>query len=143
MFLFKEKKQASQCQNENCVFCKIVKKRCGRIIYEDNDVLAFYNIHPQAPVHFLVIPKKHIDMVQNVTTKDSKLLGKLMYVGTMIAKNIPELKNGYRLLMNNGENARQEVYHIHLQVVGGTKLIYPKHIKNQPKRSSTTSSLSE
>lgn len=66
-----------------------------------------------------------------------------MYVGTMIAKNIPELKNGYRLLMNNGENARQEVYHIHLQVVGGTKLIYPKHIKNQPKRSSTTSSLSE
>uniref|UniRef100_A0A914CDJ5 HIT domain-containing protein n=1 Tax=Acrobeloides nanus TaxID=290746 RepID=A0A914CDJ5_9BILA len=64
-----DKKMLNQCQENSCVFCKIVKKRSGTIIYEDSDVIAFYDINPKAPVHFLVIPKKHVDMIQHLTPK--------------------------------------------------------------------------
>ena len=103
----------------NCIFCKIVAGEIpAKKLYEDDDVLAFWDIAPQAPVHFLVIPKKHIPGPIDVAETDDKLIGKLIRVGSQLAK-----ENGtgdaFRIIFNNGANAGQVVFHIHLHILGG------------------------
>ena len=110
--------------SDNCLFCKIIK---GEIpsdkLYEDKDIFAFRDIAPQAPVHFLVIPKKHISGPGTVTHEDEQVMGKLLRVADEIAKN--EGIEQYRLVFNNGEAAGQTVFHVHMHVLGGRSLGWP------------------
>lgn len=108
----------------NCLFCKIIK---GEIpsdkLYEDDDVLAFRDIAPAAPVHFLVIPKKHISGPAAVTEEDEQLIGKLMRIGSQVAKK--ENIEHFRVVFNNGADAGQTVFHIHTHIIGGRGLNWP------------------
>lgn len=106
-----------------CIFCKIVKKElCADILFEDEEVVAFKDIKPIAPVHILVIPKKHIDSVANIKNNDILLMGKLIMVAKKIADELEISKDGYKLLIRVGKNSGQEVSHIHLHLLGGAKL---------------------
>ena len=108
----------------DCLFCKI---SAGEIpaekLYEDDEMLAFRDIAPQAPVHFLVIPKKHIQDPANVGAEDEALIGRMMRIGSRVAK-----ENGitdFRMVYNNGVEAGQTVFHIHMHVLGGRSLTWP------------------
>ncbi len=109
----------------DCLFCKIIK---GDIpsdrLYEDDDVYAFRDISPQAPVHFLVIPKKHISGPAALTEEDEKIIGKMMRVGADIAKQ-EEVGDAFRVVFNNGAGAGQTVFHIHMHILGGRSLSWP------------------
>lgn len=109
----------------DCLFCKII---AGDIpadtIYEDDDVLAFRDISPQAPTHFLVIPKKHYSDLNAITEADDGLIGKMVRTGSELAAK-EGLDNGYRVIFNNGPDGRQIVFHIHMHILGGRKLTGP------------------
>jgi histidine triad (HIT) family protein len=108
----------------DCLFCKIAN---GDIpadkLYEDDEVLAFRDIAPQAPVHFLVIPKKHIHGPGAVEAIDDALIGKIMRVGNEVA--IKEGIKQYRVVFNNGAEAGQTVFHIHMHILGGRNMGWP------------------
>lgn len=108
---------------ENCIFCKIIK---GEIptnkIYEDEDVLAFYDINPLAPIHILVIPKKHIDCIANLKEKDEALIGKIYSVINKIAEEKGFKEQGFRVIVNSGKDGGQEVMHLHFHILAGRKL---------------------
>ncbi|MFA6836164.1 MAG: histidine triad nucleotide-binding protein [Fibrobacteraceae bacterium] len=110
----------------DCLFCKIIK---GEIpsdkVYEDDDVFAFRDINPQAPVHFLVIPKKHITSLMDMNEEDSGILGKMLYRAELIAKEEGLEEKGARFIFNCKEDAGQTVWHIHLHVLGGRKFGWP------------------
>ena len=107
---------------ENCLFCKIIN---GEIptnkVYEDDEILAFKDINPKAPVHILVIPKKHISSAKEIKEDDEALIGKIFTVINKIAKEF-NLENGYRIVNNCGEDGGQEVMHLHFHLLGGKKL---------------------
>ena len=108
---------------EDCIFCKIVK---GEIpsskVYEDEDILAFKDINPVTPVHILVIPKKHIESLNDIEAEDEKLLGKIFLTIKKIAKEQGIAEKGYRVVNNCGEDGGQEVKHLHFHILGGKKL---------------------
>ena len=110
---------------ENCLFCKIA---AGEIpsnkIYEDDKVLAFYDIEPQAPVHFLVIPKEHICCADAIDSSNSAIVAYIFEVIAKIAKE-PKLEKGYRIVNNCGEEGGQTVKHLHFHVLGGRLLAWP------------------
>ena len=109
---------------DNCLFCKIIKRETpADILYEDDDILAFRDIAPQAPVHFLVITKKHISGPSEVAGEDEQLMGKLIRVGSKLAEQ--EGAEHFRMVFNNGEQAGQAVFHIHLHILGGRDLRWP------------------
>lgn len=108
----------------DCLFCKIIEKKIpAKIEFENDDFLAFYDINPQAPVHLLIIPKKHIEKIGELQTSDASLIGRLI----LCAKQIAESKNwkDYRLLFNNGVESGQTVFHIHLHLLSGRKMTWP------------------
>jgi len=109
---------------DNCLFCKIVR---GEIpaskLYEDDEVLAFRDIAPQAPVHFLVIPKKHLSGPSAVSEEDEQMVGKLMRIGNEIAHK--EGATHYRVVFNNGSQAGQTVFHLHMHILGGRNMAWP------------------
>lgn len=110
--------------SDNCLFCKISKGEIpADILFADDDVLAFRDIAPQAPVHFLVIPRKHIAGPAAVTAADDLLIGKMMRVGSEVAQQ--EGIEQYRVVFNNGEQAGQTVFHIHMHILGGRSLTWP------------------
>ena len=107
---------------ENCLFCKIIKGEIpANKVYEDDEILAFKDIHPKAPVHILVIPKKHISSAKEIKEEDEVLIGKIFTVINKIADEF-KLENGYRILNNCGEDGGQEVMHLHFHLLGGKKL---------------------
>jgi len=107
----------------NCIFCKIIKKEIpSTIVYEDDDILAFRDINPVAPVHILVIPKKHIESVIELKEEDEKVVGKIYTVINKIAKQENINENGFRIVVNCGEDGGQEVKHLHFHILGGKKL---------------------
>jgi len=109
----------------NCIFCKIIAGDIpAKLVFEDEDVLAFHDITPQAPIHLLIIPRKHISGPETLTEADEPLIGKLVRVGTDLAAQFG-LTDGYRLVMNNGERAGQTVFHLHLHVLGGRAMTWP------------------
>jgi histidine triad (HIT) family protein len=109
--------------NDNCLFCKIVSKEIAAdIVYEDDKVLAFSDINPQAPVHILVIPHQHISTINDANEKDTELLGYMMLVAARIAKDNGVDESGYRLVVNCNEQGGQTVFHIHLHILGGRQL---------------------
>ena len=111
---------------ENCLFCKIMNKKVSAdIVYEDNDFLAFKDINPQAPLHLLIIPKKHILSINHLELKDKELIGSLFSVTQKIAEEQGVAKEGYRLIINVGKDAGQTVDHLHLHLLGGKTLPWP------------------
>ena len=107
----------------DCLFCKIVKKEIpADIIYEDEEVIAFRDIHPIAPVHVLIIPKKHIESIQDLTEKDAVLAGRLILTGKKVAEKLQTSEKGYKMLFRVGKWGGQEVEHIHLHIIGGAPL---------------------
>jgi len=108
---------------ENCLFCKIINKEIpATVVYEDNDILAFKDIHPVAPVHILVIPKKHISSLNEAEEQDEILIGKIYTVINKIAKQEGISEKGFRVIVNCGEDGGQEVKHLHFHLLGGKKL---------------------
>lgn len=109
----------------DCIFCKIIAGEIpSKKIYEDDDVLAFWDISPQAPVHFLIIPKKHIPRPVDITDEDEQLTGKLLRIGGQIAKE-NGVEDGYRVIFNNGVKAGQVVFHLHMHILGGKEKPWP------------------
>ncbi len=108
-----------------CIFCKIVKGEIkSDIIFENDKIIAFKDLNPQAPIHILIIPKKHISRIENLEKEDSSLMGNLIFSAKEIADKL-DIKNGYRLVFNNGANGGQEVEHIHLHLLAGRKFTWP------------------
>lgn len=107
----------------DCIFCRIVKKEIpSGIVYEDNEILAFRDINPVAPVHILVIPKKHISSLIDLKKDDELLIGKIYRVINNIAKQERIDEKGFRVIVNCGEDGGQEVKHLHFHILGGKKL---------------------
>lgn len=105
----------------NCLFCKIVAGQIpSKKAYEDEDILAFHDIHPWAPVHILIIPKRHIASMVDVTMDDQALLGKMMAISPKLMADLG-VTNGYRHVINTGRDGMQEVMHMHLHVMGGPR----------------------
>lgn len=109
---------------DHCIFCKIVKKELpSTVVYEDEQFLAFHDIKPAAPIHVLVIPKTHVDSVEEVPQGDpviSLLTERAVYIASQLG-----LREGYRLVINNGDNGGQTVYHLHLHLLGGRFMTWP------------------
>ncbi|GIP35839.1 histidine triad nucleotide-binding protein [Paenibacillus sp. J2TS4] len=107
----------------DCIFCKIVEGSIpANKIYEDDTVLAFHDIQPAAPVHALIIPKKHIAAMKDVREEDLPLIADIHRAAQKVAKELGVDESGYRLLNNCGKNAGQVVFHIHYHLLGGAKL---------------------
>lgn len=110
----------------DCLFCKIVAREIpATIAYEDDEVLAFHDISPQAPQHVLVIPKKHIPTVNDIQQEDAELIGKMTLCAQKVAADLGVDLSGYRLVMNCNKDAGQEVFHIHCHLLGGRKMKWP------------------
>jgi histidine triad (HIT) family protein len=108
-----------------CLFCKIVAREIpSQIIHEDDDIVAFRDVRPVAPTHVLVIPKKHVVALSETTIEDVSLLGQLLAGARDVAKQ-EGLINGYRVVVNNGPDAGQSVFHVHVHVLGGRALAWP------------------
>lgn len=110
----------------DCLFCKMVS---GAIkpdkVYEDAEVLAFRDINPQAPVHVLVVPKRHIATLNDLTSADAALVGKLFLAAQKVARDLGVADSGYRTLMNCNRDAGQSVWHIHMHLLGGRVMHWP------------------
>jgi histidine triad (HIT) family protein len=110
----------------DCLFCRIVSKKVpAKIIYEDERVLAFDDINPQAPVHILVIPKKHISTTLDIEDGDNALIGHLFQTAGEVAKGKGIAKRGFRLVVNTNPEAGQTVYHVHIHILGGRHMHWP------------------
>ena len=117
-----QKKKAAKIA-EGSVFTKIINREApADIVYEDDDVIAFVPLRPQAPVHYLIVPKKEISTINDVTEEDAMVLGKLFLVAKKLAKKNGIAETGYRLSMNINEDAGQSVFHLHMHILGGMKL---------------------
>lgn len=104
-----------------CLFCRIARGELpSRKAYEDDEFLAFHDIHPAAPVHLLVIPKQHLDSLDDVRPEHEALLGKLTLLAPRLAKE-QGCDNGFRVVINNGPDGGQEVYHLHMHILGGPR----------------------
>lgn len=104
---------------QDCIFCKIVRGEIpSKKVYEDADVLAFHDIHPQAPVHFMLVPKRHIASLAEATMDDSAVLGRMMALTGPLAREQGS-PDGYRVVVNTGHIGRQDVMHVHVHVLGG------------------------
>jgi histidine triad (HIT) family protein len=111
---------------DDCIFCKIIAREIpAKIVYEDDQVLAFHDIHPAAPIHILVIPKKHIADTNDITDRDERLLGHLLLTVKKIATDQGIAEKGYRLIINTGPDSGQLVQHLHAHILGGHKLRHP------------------
>ncbi len=111
--------------SQNCLFCKIVAGEIpSKKVYEDELVYAFHDIHPQRPVHILVIPKHHLQSLQQATPADEPALGRLLAVSNQLASEAGS-PGGFRVIINNGEIGCQEVQHLHAHIVGGDQPVGP------------------
>ena len=107
----------------DCIFCRIARcEQPADIIFEDDDMVAIKDLHPQAPVHVLLIPKEHIPTVEDATPE---ILGKLIAQGTALAKELEIAEKGYRTVINCGQHGGQSVHHLHVHLLGGRWLSWP------------------
>lgn len=105
----------------NCIFCKIIAGQIpAKKAYEDEQVLAFHDINPWAPVHVLVIPKRHIATLADIGDGDEALMGKMLALAPKLMRELG-VTNGFRTLINTGKDGLQEVYHLHMHVIGGPR----------------------
>jgi histidine triad (HIT) family protein len=111
---------------DSCVFCKIVSGEAkATIIYRDEQVTAFRDVHPVAPTHILIVPNKHIESVNTLESEDEPLIGHLFTVAGRLANEEGISKGGYRLTTNTGVDGGQSVLHLHLHLIGGQRMRYP------------------
>jgi histidine triad (HIT) family protein len=109
----------------DCLFCKIGNKEISaKLVYEDPEIFAFEDISPQAPVHILLCPRKHMVSLTEASAEDTAMLGKLQLLAAQIAKE-RHLTDGYRTVFNNGRGAGQSVFHLHLHLLGGRDFRWP------------------
>ena len=108
--------------SDDCIFCKIVR---GDIpsskVYEDDELFAFHDIHPVAPVHFMLIPKQHLPSLQEVDDSHAALLGRMLTLAPKLAQE-QGLDNGFRTVINTGVGGGQEVFHLHIHIIGGGRI---------------------
>ena len=110
----------------DCIFCKIINKEIkSEIVYEDDIVVVFKDINPQAPLHLLIVPKKHLKNVNEIETEDKGLIGHVFVVAKEIAKKFNVDKDGYRIVVNTGKLAGQAVFHIHFHFLAGREFSWP------------------
>lgn len=110
----------------NCVFCGIVNgTEPGDILYQDESVTAFRDIHPVAPVHVLIVPNKHISTANDLTAADGALVGQMFTVARKLAAQEGIADSGYRLILNTNYDGGQVIYHMHLHLIGGRRMRYP------------------
>ncbi|MBI5841526.1 MAG: histidine triad nucleotide-binding protein [Chloroflexi bacterium] len=110
----------------NCIFCKIVNNEANAtIVYRDEQVTAFRDIHPAAPTHILIVPNKHIESVNSLEVEDEALAGHLFSVASQLAAQEEIAEGGYRLIVNTGPNAGQMIFHLHLHLLGGGYMRHP------------------
>jgi histidine triad (HIT) family protein len=110
---------------DDCLFCKIGRKEIpAKLVYEDEAIFAFEDIHPQAPTHILICPRKHVVSLTDATAEDTAVLGRLQLVAANLATE-RKLTDGYRTVVNNGRGAGQSVFHLHLHMLGGRAFRWP------------------
>ncbi|MEN3013603.1 MAG: histidine triad nucleotide-binding protein [Endomicrobiia bacterium] len=111
---------------EGCIFCKIVKKEIkSEIVYEDENFVVFKDINPQAPVHLLVVPKLHIESISSLEIENKENIKDALFIIKKVAQEIGITKDGYRVVINTGKNAGQEINHLHFHVLAGRKFEWP------------------
>lgn len=111
---------------EDCIFCKIIAKEIpAEVVYADEWVTAFRDIHPVAPTHILIVPNRHIASNNDVSSEDEPVLGRLLTTAGSLAAREGISESGYRLIINTGAHAGQVVFHLHLHLIGGQKLKHP------------------
>lgn len=111
---------------DTCIFCKIVSNEAqATIVYRDEQVTAFRDIHPVAPTHILIVPNKHIESVNTLEAEDEQLMGHLFTTAGKLAKEEGIEKGGYRLITNTGIDGGQTVFHLHLHLIGGQRMRHP------------------
>jgi histidine triad (HIT) family protein len=109
-----------------CLFCRIVNREIpADIVFEDEEVLAFNDINPQAPTHVLIVPKRHIATLNDLEEGDLALVGRLQYTAARLAKERGFAEAGYRVVMNCNDEGGQTVYHIHMHLMGGRRFTWP------------------
>ena len=110
----------------NCIFCQIIAgEKPGTVVYTNEQVTAFLDIHPVAPTHILIVPNRHIASVNDLDVTDETLIGHLFIVARQLAKDRGIDQTGYRLIINTGPNSGQAVYHLHLHLIGGQRMRFP------------------
>jgi histidine triad (HIT) family protein len=110
---------------ENCIFCKIIKKEIpAEITYEDENIVVFKDINPDAPVHVLIVPKKHIESINELAEEDKELAGRLLLIAKEIAKKL-NVEKGYKLAFNVGKEGGQLIPHLHMHLVSGRLSRWP------------------
>lgn len=110
----------------DCLFCRIIERRApAKIVYEDEQAVAIEDIHPQAPVHLLVLPRRHLSSLQDASAEDESLLGHLLTLAARLARERGLESKGYRSVLNNGTWAGQSVFHLHVHVLGGRVFRWP------------------
>ena len=111
---------------DDCLFCKIVEKQIpAEIVYENDKVLAFKDIDPQAPVHILIIPKEHVTTLNDVKEEHTEVMGQILLAAKSLAKEFGIDEKGYRTVFNCNKEGGQAVYHIHLHLIGGRQMSWP------------------
>jgi histidine triad (HIT) family protein len=111
---------------KNCLFCRIAAREVpSKVVYEDEDILAFKDINPAAPVHILVIPKKHISGITSLKEEDKEIVGKIYLAFSEIARDFSVYQCGFRIVVNSGPDANQTVDHLHFHLLGGRTLSWP------------------
>jgi histidine triad (HIT) family protein len=109
--------------SDDCIFCKIIAGEMGGPpLYQDEEVTAFRDINPQAPTHILIVPNKHMASVSEATAADQAVLGKMMLIAAELAQDEGVAESGYRLIINNGPEAGQVVFHLHMHLMAGRKM---------------------
>ncbi len=110
----------------DCLFCKFVNKELDtNIVYEDEQILAFRDVAPQAPTHILIIPKRHINTLNDLTSEDNELIGQMTQTAKELARQEGLAADGYRLVLNCNSGGGQSVFHIHMHLLGGRQMTWP------------------
>jgi histidine triad (HIT) family protein len=122
----KSEQEGSPMNHNECIFCRIIQRETpAKVVYEDESVLAIEDIHPQAPVHLLLMPRKHIPSLSELTSDDEPVIGRLLGVAARLAREKAVEETGYRTVINNGTGAGQSVFHLHLHLLGGRAFRWP------------------
>ena len=109
--------------NDDCIFCKIIAGEMGDPpLYQDDEVTAFRDINPQAPTHILIVPNNHMASVNEASAEDQAVLGKMLLTAAKLAQDEGVAESGYRLIINNGSEAGQVVFHLHMHLMGGRRM---------------------
>lgn len=118
--------QLCEKKMNDCLFCKIIQREIPcKVVYEDEKVLAFRDINPQAPVHILIIPRSHIPTTLDIKEEDKELIGHIHIVAARLARSEGLEDNGFRLVLNCKRDAGQEVFHLHFHLLGGRRFNWP------------------